>query len=69
MQLLGGEYFTEFSRRESFKLLITSVKNRENGKLRRVQDVMICPVVTTSSGDNWRARYAYYVSILTPKDL
>jgi hypothetical protein len=68
MLLLAGEYFTEFSRRESFKLLITSVKIRKMGKMLRVQDV-ICPLVTTFSADNWKARYVYYVSPLTPKDL
>jgi hypothetical protein len=36
MRLLAWEYFTEFGRRESSKLLIALVKIRGIGKLRRV---------------------------------
>jgi hypothetical protein len=62
MWLLDGEYFIEFSYRENFRLLITRIKNRGTGKLRRVQYVMICPLVTTSSGDNSRVRYVCFVN-------
>jgi len=56
MWMLDGEYFIEFSHRKSFKLLISRVKIRGIGKLRRVQNVTICLLVTTASGDNSRAR-------------
>jgi len=47
MWLIDGEYFIEFTRRESSKLLITRVKIGGIGKLRRVQEIMLCPLVTT----------------------